>query len=79
MSRTTLDIDSRVLAAARSRVRAGKARSIGEAVSSLALEGIANQRTAPTSGNTRNGILLMPVAGDALITDEMVAEAMLDE
>lgn len=74
--RTTLDIDPRVLAAARSRVHAGQARSVGEAVSELALAGL-----APTAQrvNERNGIMLVSTDAGETITDETVEQALLDE
>lgn len=74
--RTTLDIDPRVLAAARSRVNAGLSKSIGEAVSELALEGLAAD--APDQP-IENGLVLLPAVPGHVITDEMVAEALLDE
>lgn len=74
--RTTLDLDARVLAAARARVGAGLSRSVGEAVSALALEGIA---AAPTAPITDNGLVLLPTAAGHVITDETVAEALLDD
>lgn len=75
--RTTLDLDDRVLAAARARVHAGKSKSLGEAVSRLALDGLETESRGPV-GVRRNGLLLLPPA-DHVITDEMVAEALLDE
>jgi len=74
--RTTLDIDPRVLAGARARVYAGRSRSLGEAVSQLALVGLASAAATPTPVG---GLVFLPVAPDHVITDQMVAEAMLDE
>ncbi|MFT4218150.1 MAG: hypothetical protein QM619_13345 [Micropruina sp.] len=74
--RTTLDLDPRVLAAARARVNEGRNRSIGDAVSELALASLA----APAPAVARaDGLVLLPTAPDHLITDELVAEALLDE
>jgi hypothetical protein len=74
--RTTLDIDPRVLAGARARVYAGHSRSLGEAVSQLALASLDAEAVTPT---TTGALVFLPVAPDHVITDEMVAEAMLDE
>lgn len=74
--RTTLDIDPRVLAAARARVHAHRSPSIGAAVSDLALVGLAAESSpAPSVG----GLVLLPAAEGHVITDEMVAEALADE
>jgi len=74
--RTTLEIDPRVLAAARARVHEGRSRSIGEAVSGLALAGLeAEAPRQPTTG----GLVLLPSVPGHVVTDEMVAEALLDE
>lgn len=74
--RTTVDIDPRVLAAARARVNGGMNKSLGEAISALALEGLAEQ--APTDVTT-DGLVLLRSASGRVITDEMVAEALLDD
>jgi hypothetical protein len=76
--RTTLDIDPRVLAAARARVSAGHNKSLGEAVSELAIAGLseANRAVPPTE---RNGLVLLPSTPGHVVTDDMVAEALLDE
>ncbi|MCL2594213.1 MAG: hypothetical protein FWD83_01645 [Promicromonosporaceae bacterium] len=76
--RTTLDLDPRVLAASRARVSAGRCRSIGEAVSVLALAGLQVEEQAPAPVS---GLLLLPVPGNSthVITNEMVEQAMLDD
>lgn len=75
--RTTLDIDPRVLAVARARVRAGVNKTIGEAVSELALSGV--DAAAPASVPAADGIVLLRSVPGHVITDEMVAEAMIDD
>jgi hypothetical protein len=76
--RTTLDIDPRVLAIARSRVTAGNSKSLGEAVSALALAGLAAEElTSPHAAG--GGLVLLPTQPGHVITDEMVAEALLDD
>lgn len=74
--RTTIDIDPRVAAAARARVDAGQSRSLGEAISQLALRGLqaAGERTRRSSG-----LVMLPTAHDVVITDSTVAEALADE
>jgi len=74
--RTTVDIDPRVLAAARARVNAGVNKSLGEAISALALASLTEQPPADATGN---GLVLLPSAADRVITDEMVAQALLDD
>ncbi|MCL2422383.1 MAG: hypothetical protein FWD11_00565 [Micrococcales bacterium] len=74
--RTTLEIDPRVLAAARARVHEGRSRSIGEAVSQFALAGLASEvPQQPATG----GLVLLPSVPGHVVTDEMVAQALLDE
>ncbi len=70
--RTTLDIDPRVLAAARARVNDGRNRSIGDAVSELAIAGLA---TGPLTTDT-NGLVLLPSSPGHVVTDDLVAEAL---
>jgi hypothetical protein len=74
--RTTLDIDPRVLAVARARVRAGQDNSIGEAVSSLALAGLAARGPGES---TSGGLVLLPSVPGHVVTDELVAESLLDD
>ncbi|MCL1838106.1 MAG: hypothetical protein FWG47_02160 [Propionibacteriaceae bacterium] len=74
--RTTLDIDPRVMASARARVHEGLNRSIGEAVSDMAL---ANLITPTRPRPATNGLVLLPDVPGHVITNEMVAEALLDE
>lgn len=75
--RTTLDINPRVLAAARARVNDGQNKSLGEAVSDLALAGLAT--TTPSHEPSAGDLVLLPSVPNHVITDEMVAEAMVDE
>lgn len=75
--RTTLDIDPRVLAAARASVHAGKHVSLGEAVSALALAGLSNL-TSPSAAST-HGLVLLPSVSGRVVTDEMVTDAALDD
>ncbi|GAB4100567.1 hypothetical protein [Sinomonas halotolerans] len=72
--RTTLDLDPRVLAAARARVRARESRSVGAAVSELALAGLAAQAAGAPS-DADGGLVLLPAAEGHVVTDEMVAKA----
>ena len=74
--RTTLDIDPRVLAVARSRVDQGQYKSLGEAVSALALAGLDSAAQVPV---TAGGLVLLPAADGHVVTDEMVAAALLDD
>lgn len=73
--RTTLDLDDRVLAAARARARA-EGITLGRAVSDLAFEGLGGHEPAP---EVRNGILLLPSTPGHVITDEMVADALAED
>lgn len=75
--RTTLDIDPRVLAAARARVNSGQSRTLGEAVSYLATVGLESAAENLPAGH--RGLLLLPSAPGHVITNDMVEEAMLDE
>ncbi|MEZ0363299.1 hypothetical protein ACAG26_06290 [Mycobacterium sp. pUA109] len=73
--RTTLDLDDRVLAAARSRARA-RGISIGQAVSELALDGIEAQ--AEVAQVSAAGFPMLPAVPGHLITDQMVEDALAD-
>jgi hypothetical protein len=73
--RTALDIDPRVLAAARARVNAGRSASIGDAVSELALKGLAAESWPEPSANE---LVLLPAAEGHVITQGLVAEGLLD-
>ncbi|MCL2736898.1 MAG: hypothetical protein FWD75_09785 [Propionibacteriaceae bacterium] len=73
--RTTLEIHPRVLAVARARVHEGRSRSLGEAVSELALLGLQADTPPPPA----DGLVLLPCAPGHIVTNEMVAEALLDE
>lgn len=73
--RTTLDIDERVLAAARGRVHAGESPSIGAAVSELALAGLSDRMDVRYA----NGLIFAPAVPGHVITNEMVEEALADE
>lgn len=73
---TTLDLDDRVLAAARSRARI-RGITVGQAVSELALLGYeAQERMAePVTGG---GFPMLPPVPGHVITDEMVEAALAD-
>jgi len=74
--RTTLDINPRVLAAARARVHRGLNRNVSDAVSEFALAGLASQNTqTPTTSD----LILLPAAPGHVVTTEMIAQALLDE
>ena len=65
--RTTLDLDTRVLAAARALADQERT-SLGAAVSELALRGL-----RPAPGTRRNGFpILTPAEPSRVITDELV-------
>ncbi|WP_231123453.1 hypothetical protein [Nocardioides sambongensis] len=66
-----------MLAAARARVNEGQNKSLGEAVSALALAGLAS--TTESRGPSDGGLVLLPSTPGHVITGDMVAEAMLDE
>lgn len=67
--RTTLAIDDDVLAAAKG-LAARQHKSVGEVISFLARQAL---RPETSSGNTRNGIPLLPVRADATpVTPELV-------
>ncbi|MGH3448444.1 MAG: hypothetical protein ACRDQA_30500 [Nocardioidaceae bacterium] len=74
--RTTLDLDDRVLAAARSRAHA-RGMSLGKAVSELALKGYETEISAATDSASEEFPTLPRVPGH-VITDEMVASALAD-
>lgn len=74
--RTTVDVDPRVLAAARARVSQGRNKSIGAALSELALAGMAAERPANAA---IGGLVLLPAAPGHLVTDQMVRDALLDD
>lgn len=73
--RTTLELDDRVLVAARARARA-HGITLGLAVSELALAGL---ELEADPGVTRRGLVLLPSPIGHVITDEMVAEALADD
>lgn len=73
--RTTLSIDDRALAAARSRARE-RGISVGEALSELALVGYEVESSA--LGLPRAEFPVLPAVPGHVITDDMVADA-LDE
>jgi hypothetical protein len=74
--RTTLDLDDRVLAAARSRARV-RGISLGKAVSELALEGYEAQ-VASTRVAEEDEVPTLPRVPGHVITDEMVETALSD-
>ncbi len=77
--RTTLDVDDRVLAAARSRARV-RGTTIGQALSELALRGLVNEaegQDAPLVAAT--GFPTLPYVVGHVITDEMVERALTED
>ena len=74
--RTTLDLDDRVLAAARSRAHV-RGISLGTAVSELALEGY-NAQGPPARAADDEAIPALPRVPGHVITDEMVENALSD-
>lgn len=72
--RTTLEIDDRVLIAARSKA-AAEGVSLGRAVSDLALRAL----EGPATGVERAGFPMLPSVPGHVITDEMVAAHRDDE
>ncbi|CAN5566009.1 hypothetical protein BH23ACT6_BH23ACT6_19870 [soil metagenome] len=75
--RTTLDLDDRVLAAARSRARATGV-TLGQAVSQLALRGYEREQ-GPSAEVVGDGFPMLPLVPGHVITDEMVEEALADD
>lgn len=65
--RTTLDLDERVLAAARAKA-AGEGISLGRAVSEIALQGLRGHTEASP------GFPMLPSVDGHVITDELVDE-----
>ncbi len=77
MMRTTLDVDDRVLRAARA-LAAQRGISLGRAVSELALRGLADPQRATSS--TPSGFPLLPRPANApVITADVVAAHRDDE
>jgi len=74
--RTTLDLDERVVAAARSKAR-HEGISLGRAVSDLALAGLEPRDAAEVT--YRNGIPQLPSPPGWVITDEMVYAALEED
>lgn len=72
MMRTTLDIDDRVLAAARSKARHERV-SIGRAVSDLALAGLSPSGGPEALATTRNGFPVFVSPRGHVLTDDLVA------
>lgn len=72
--RTTLDIDDRVLAAARSRARA-RGITIGQALSELALRGY----QADEAPHAQKDFPMLPAVPGHVITDEMVERALAED
>lgn len=75
--RTTVDLDARVLAAARSRARTHTI-TLGQAISELALKGIEAEEAQVTRSDGDPFPMLPRVEGH-VITDEMVERALADD
>jgi hypothetical protein len=73
--RTTLNLDPRVLAAARERVATGLSHSVGQAVSELALTTLMTAHPAPMAEQ----VVLLPTSPGHVMTDQMVAQALADD
>lgn len=73
--RTTLTIDDRALAAARSRAQQ-RGITVGEALSQLAMIGYETESAAPESPS---GFPVLPAVEGHLITFEMVEDALADD
>lgn len=76
--RTTLDIDDRVLALARSRARSAGV-SIGRALSDLALRGYEAAEEQAGDPPSRGTFPVLPAVPGHLITDEMVDAALAED
>lgn len=75
--RTTLDLDPRLLAAARARANQ-RGITLGGAVSELGLRGLAAEQ--PVERQAGHGLVMLPATGDGhVITDRMVADALAEE
>lgn len=75
--RTTLDLDPRLLAAARARANQ-RGITLGAAVSELGLCGLAVEQ--PTAREAVQGLVMLPATGDRhVITDRMVADALAED
>lgn len=72
--RTTLDLDERVLVAAKGRARK-HGTTLGSEISEPALAGLATEQPQQES---RHGLVLLPGTPGHTITDEMVADALAD-
>lgn len=77
MSRTTLDIDDDVLAAAKERA-AGEGTTAGKVISDLAREALTRSPTRDEEPCYRNGFRLLPGTGQ-IITSEMVRKWLEEE
>lgn len=73
--RTTLDLDEKVLAAARSKARAENI-TLGRAVSELALDGLMPVRGGSESGS---GFPVITGAAGHVLTDQLVEQLRDDE
>lgn len=73
--RTTVNLDERLVTAARARARA-EGRSLGDVISELALVGL-RERSSPQS--RRGNLVMLPSSPGHVITNEMVADALADE
>ncbi len=75
--RTTLDLDPRLLAAARARAHQ-RGITLGAAVSELGLCGLVAEQ--PVARKAVRGLVLLPTTGDRhVITDQMVADALAED
>lgn len=76
--RTTVDIDDRVLAAARSRART-RGTTIGQALSELALRGFEAEDEGAGVPPSPGDVPTLPAVPGHVITDEMVERALAED
>jgi len=76
--RTTLELDDRLVVAAKARARK-RGISLGAVVSELALSALADEEPKVAAAPRRNGLILLPQVADHVVTDDMVADALADE
>ncbi|MGL4743680.1 MAG: hypothetical protein ACRCXL_04745 [Dermatophilaceae bacterium] len=74
--RTTVDLDQRVVVAARARARR-RGTTFGSAVSELALAGLVAEASEPA--RVRHGLVMLPHEPGHVVTDELVADALAEE
>ena len=76
--RTTVDLDDRVLAAARARARTYRI-TLGQAISELALKGYEAEEAEAAVPGAEGEFPMLPRVHGHVITDEMVERALADD